>query len=99
MKLAFLEFENGEQRLVWGNLGEHTKPPQREHNLEVDVAKAQRERRKLKALARNKACGFVGNHKGQKQPRRGKTKPKQQTVELEKLIGVVDSDGVHTSLW
>jgi hypothetical protein len=92
MRLQFLTFEDGEERLSWGNLGESSKPPEKAHNLETDVATAQRERRKLQVLAAKKKTGF-------KQHRDKVAAHRAATPEPVRLLTVTDENGVRYSVW
>lgn len=92
MKFVMLEFENGEERLSWGNLGESSRPPERQHNLETEVEKAQAERRKLKVLAEKKRGGF-------KQHRQHLAQHKAATPAMVKVAEYTTPDGVRYTIW
>lgn len=92
MRFTTLEFENGEERLAWCNLGEGGKPPERAHQVEVDVEKAQAERRKLKVLAEKKRGGF-------KQHRQHLAQHRETTPNVVKVAEYTTPDGVRYTVW
>jgi len=97
MRFVTLVFENGDERLSWGNLGEVGELPDRAHNLETDVDKAQRERKKLQELTAKKSNGF-GCEKQRKNHHHDK-KAQHKATEPTRLITVTTEDGTRYSLW
>ena len=92
MKFVMLEFENGEERLAWCNLGEGGKPPERAHQGEVELAKKQNEDRKQRVLAEKKRNGFA-------QHRKAKAQHRAATPAMVKVAEYTTPDGVRYTVW